>query len=112
MLATTGDEVDEADGSVSVTVAAGDGYTVGDPASGTVAMRDDDAPLPAMTVSAGDAVMGAKTRSTRWSRRAAHCTIGCAGAGAPGRGQLSYWGVSPYETPGAQCTEPFRDISL
>ena len=55
-LATTGDEVDEADGSVSVTVAAGEGYTVGDPASGTVAVRDDDEPLPAITVSAGDAV--------------------------------------------------------
>ena len=55
-LATTGDEVDEADGSVSVTVAAGNGYTVGDPASGTVAVRDDDEPLPEITVSAGDAV--------------------------------------------------------
>ena len=55
-LATTGDEVDEADGSVSVTVAAGDGYTVGDPASGIVAIADDDAPLPEITVSPGDAV--------------------------------------------------------
>ncbi len=55
-LATTGDEVDEPDGSVSVTVAAGDGYTVGDPSSGTVAIADDDEPLPAITVSAGDAV--------------------------------------------------------
>ena len=55
-LATSDDEVDEADGSVSVTVAAGNGYTVGDPASGTVAIADDDAPLPAIAVSAGDAV--------------------------------------------------------
>ena len=55
-LATANDEVDEPDGSVSVTVAAGNGYTVGDPASGTVAVQDDDAPLPAVTVSAGDAV--------------------------------------------------------
>ena len=55
-LATANDEVDEADGSVSVTVAAGEGYTVGDPASGTVAVRDDDEPPPAITVSAGDAV--------------------------------------------------------
>ncbi len=55
-LATADDGADEADGSVSVTVNAGDGYTVGDPASGTVAVRDDDAPLPAVTVSAGDAV--------------------------------------------------------
>ena len=55
-LTTTGDDTDEPDGSVSVTVAAGNGYTVGDPASGTVAVQDDDAPLPAVTVSAGDAV--------------------------------------------------------
>ena len=55
-LATSNDEADEPDGSVSVTVAAGDGYTVGDPASGTVAIADDDLPLPAIAVSAGDAV--------------------------------------------------------
>ena len=55
-LATSDDGVDEPDGSVSVTVAAGEGYTVGDPASGTVAVRDDDAPLPAIAVSAGDTV--------------------------------------------------------
>ena len=55
-LATANDEVDEADGSVSVAVAAGNGYTVGDPASGIVAIADDDAPLPEITVSAGDAV--------------------------------------------------------
>ena len=55
-LATADDGADEPDGSVSLTVAAGDGYTVGDPASGTVAIADDDAPLPAIAVSAGDAV--------------------------------------------------------
>ncbi len=55
-LATANDDADEPDGSVSVTVAAGNGYTVGDPASGTVAIADDDAPLPAIAVSAGDAV--------------------------------------------------------
>ena len=55
-LATANDDADEPDGSVSLTVAAGNGYTVGDPASGTVAIADDDAPLPAITVSAGDAV--------------------------------------------------------
>ena len=51
-LATAGDEVDEADGSVSVTVDAGTGYTVGSASSGTVAIADDDAPAaePAVTV--------------------------------------------------------------
>ncbi len=55
-LATENDDADEPDGSASVTVNTGEGYTVGDPASGTVSIADDDAPLPAITVSAGDAV--------------------------------------------------------
>ena len=53
-LTTTDDAADEPDGSVSVTVTDGSGYTVGDPASGTVAVRDDDEPV--VTVSAGSAV--------------------------------------------------------
>ncbi|MCY3596436.1 MAG: hypothetical protein OXG71_03240 [Rhodospirillales bacterium] len=52
-LATTGDEADEADGSVSVTVDAGAGYTVGDASSGTVAIADDDLPPPQISVTAG-----------------------------------------------------------
>ena len=58
-LATAGDSVDEPDGSVSVTVKDGDGYTVGSPASGSVTVRDDDEPppdTPAVTLSAGSAV--------------------------------------------------------
>ena len=55
-LATTDDAADEPDGSVTVTVDDGSGYTAGDPASGTVAVRDDDTPLPVVTVSAGSAV--------------------------------------------------------
>ena len=55
-LATAGDTTDEPDGSVSVTVKAGTGYTVGSSASATVAVRDDDAPLPAVTIAAGSAV--------------------------------------------------------
>ena len=37
-----------------MTVTDGSGYTAGDPASDTVALRDDD--VPAVTVSAGSAV--------------------------------------------------------
>ena len=58
-LATTGDEVDEADGSVSVTVDDGTGYTVGDASAGTVAIADDDSPPvsePEVTITAGDGV--------------------------------------------------------
>ena len=55
-LATADDGADEADGSATVTVTAGDGYTVGSPASGSVSIADDDLPLPAIAVSAGDPV--------------------------------------------------------
>ena len=46
-LATAGDGVDEPDGSVTATVDAGNGYTVGAASSGTVAIADDDALLAA-----------------------------------------------------------------
>ena len=45
-LATTGDATDEPDGSVTVTVKDGDGYTVGSAASGSITIADDDAPAP------------------------------------------------------------------
>ena len=52
-LSTTGDAVDEADGSVTVTVGTGNGYTVGIASSGTVAiLDDDDPPLPEVTIAA------------------------------------------------------------
>ncbi len=41
-LATANDDADEPDGSVTATVAAGDGYTVGAPASGSVSIQDND----------------------------------------------------------------------
>ena len=55
-LATAGDEADEADGSVTVTVDAGTGYTVGSASSGTVAIADDDVPGPEVTIAAGSGV--------------------------------------------------------
>ena len=51
-LATANDDADEPDGSVSVTVAAGEGYTVGSPASGSVSIADDDLPPPAVSIAA------------------------------------------------------------
>ena len=55
-LATANDKTDEADGAVTLTVVAGDGYTVGDPAAETVAVRDDDEPLP-LVLSVADATV-------------------------------------------------------
>ena len=40
---TTADTTDEPNGTISVTVASGTGYTVGSPSSGTVTVNDDDA---------------------------------------------------------------------
>ena len=60
-VATDDDATDEADGSVSVTLDAGTGYTVAaGKASGTVTVRDDDAPVPdpdpEVSLSAGNPV--------------------------------------------------------
>ena len=55
-LATTGDGTDEPDGSVSATVKAGSGYTVGTASSGSVAIADDDLPPPEISVSAGTGI--------------------------------------------------------
>ena len=44
-IATTDDEVDEADGSVTLTINAGSGYTVGAPSSETADVSDDDDPV-------------------------------------------------------------------
>ena len=55
-VATDNDGVDEPDGSVTTTVQAGTGYTVGTASSGTVAIADDDLPTPAITIAAGAGV--------------------------------------------------------
>ena len=56
-LATDNDGTDEANGSVTATVDAGSGYTVGAASSGTVAIADDDLPPPAVSVTAGSGVI-------------------------------------------------------
>ena len=43
-MPTQDDEVNEADGAVSATLAEGEGYTIGDPASATTTVTDDDLP--------------------------------------------------------------------
>ncbi len=60
-IATTNDSVDEADGSVTATVSAGQGYTVsGTAGSATVAVADDDdaAPpaMPEISITAGNGI--------------------------------------------------------
>ncbi len=52
-VATAGDSVDEADGSVTATLAAGDGYGLGTARAASVGVADDDDPLPEVSVTAG-----------------------------------------------------------
>ncbi len=51
-VATVDDSVDEADGSITVTIAAGSGYSVGPQATRTVQILDDDEPPPEPVVEA------------------------------------------------------------
>ena len=56
-VATTNDTTDEADGSVTATVGSGTGYTVSATKSAaTVAVSDDDDPLPVISIVGGSAV--------------------------------------------------------
>ena len=53
-VATINDNIDEPNGSVTVTVANGTGYTVGTPSEASVTVNDDEAPVvPEITVTAG-----------------------------------------------------------
>ena len=53
-VATVGDSTDEANGSVTVTLKAGSGYTLGSTNTATVNVSDDD--VPELTITAGSAV--------------------------------------------------------
>ncbi len=57
-IATSDDEVDEADGSVTATVQAGTGYTVGTASTASVTVADDDDPpaTPEITISGGSGI--------------------------------------------------------
>ena len=61
-LATADDDADELDGAVSVTVTAGRGYRPGDPASATVAVRDDDEPVVTIAARAASVTEGDDAR--------------------------------------------------
>ncbi len=52
-VATRDDDVDEPDGSVTATLAAGAGYDLGTSSTATVAVADDDDPPPVVTIAAG-----------------------------------------------------------
>ena len=58
-VATVNDSIDETNGSLTATVGTGTGYSVGSPASASVAVNDDDDPpptTPAVSITGGSAV--------------------------------------------------------
>ena len=57
-LATTGDAVDEANGSVTVTLATGTGYTVGTANSASVTVNDDDDPTATIAANSASITEG------------------------------------------------------
>ena len=61
-LATTDDDADELDGGVTVTVTHGRGYRPGEPASATVAVRDDDEPVVTIAARAASVTEGDDAR--------------------------------------------------
>ena len=67
-VATIDDEVDEANGDLTVEVVAGAGYTVGNPSSAVVTINDDDdttpEPAPTVTIEAGDSPVTEGTPAT------------------------------------------------
>ena len=72
---------DEPDGSLTVTVADGSGWTAGDPASDGVTVRDDDAPTlatPVVTLAAGKRGDGRRRRGVHPDGESRPC-------GGPGR---------------------------
>ena len=60
-IATSDDQVDEADGSVTATVQSGNGYTVGNASTATVNVADDD--VPEITISGGAGITEGGTAS-------------------------------------------------
>ena len=62
---STNDSVDEPDGSVTVTLAAGTGYKVGSPSSATMTVRDDDPTIVSLArVGSGAVTEGGKVEFT------------------------------------------------
>ena len=64
LIATQGDAVDEANGTVTVTVGTGAGYEVGDPSVASVGVHDDDATTVTLVGTADDVAEGGSKQLT------------------------------------------------
>ncbi len=64
-IPTVADSTDEADGSVTVMLTAGSGYTVGTPSAATVTVRDDDVPTAQFATASASADESSGIRQVR-----------------------------------------------
>ena len=88
-IPTHDDSADEADGSVTVTLTAGNGYTVATPRTATVAVRDDDVPTARFATATSTADESSGARRVRVSLNPAphrRITIGYTLSGTATRG--------------------------
>ena len=97
-IATADDAIDEPDGSVTVVLAAGDGYVVADPVSATVTVTDNDDP-PELTITDRRAVesAGQIAFTVRLSAPSGHrVTVTCTSEDGTARAGQDY--VSEHDT--------------
>ena len=102
-VATVDDDTDEPDGAVTAALAGGDGYTVGDASSASVAVADDDEALPGLVTKRSMAREGRDEAVVFWVLldRAAPETVTVDWATADGAGS---WARTPPATAGADYT--------
>ena len=106
-IATSDDNVDEADGSVTATVQSGTGYTVGNASSASVNVSDDDAPPPAtpeITISGGSGITEGGTASFTISASPAPASPITVNIGVSETGDWSATGAATVSVSGATAT--------
>ncbi len=119
---TTGDSVDEPDGSVTATINAGSGYTIsGNQGAATVSVSDDDDPpgdLPTLsvldtTVGEGDILLNITFKLSKPSKQKvsfqAHTKSGSATQGVGFSGLSAYVTFKPGETETVQSMLVYQD---
>ena len=101
-IATTNDQVDEADGSVTATVQAGNGYTVGTASTATVTVADDD--VPEITISGGSGITEGGTASFTISAGPVPASAITVNVGVSQTGDFGATGAATVSVSGATTT--------
>ena len=106
-IATSDDNVDEADGSVTATVQSGSGYTVGTASSASVAVADNDVPPPAtpeITISGGSGITEGGSASFTISASPAPASAITVNIGVSETGDWDATGAATVSVSGATAT--------